>query len=111
MVPCTLAQTLMIDHDLLRPLIACAALSATFLAPDTFAQRPLAPVPAPAPRHYESGNLVFDGIPPPDPALAARLARYQQSRGATFFDWLAGRRPPIGARLRGTDPGARVCAA
>ena len=79
----------MIDHDLLRPLIACAALSATFLAPDTFAQRPLAPVPAPAPRHYESGNLVFDGIPPPDPALAARLARYQQSRGATFFDWLA----------------------
>ena len=51
-----------------------------------------APVPVPArvaAQHRERGNLVFDGIPPPDPALAATLERYQQSRGATFLDWQA----------------------
>jgi len=44
---------------------------------------------SPVTQHHERGNLVFDGIPPPDAGLAARLARYQQSRGATFLDWLA----------------------
>ena len=37
----------------------------------------------------ESGNLVYEGIPQRDLALATRLARYQQSRSATFLDWLA----------------------
>ena len=48
------------------------------------------PVPARvAAQHRESGSLVFDGIPLPDPALAATLERYEQSRGATFLDWQA----------------------
>jgi dipeptidyl aminopeptidase/acylaminoacyl peptidase len=41
------------------------------------------------PQHRERGSLVFDGIPLPDPALAAVLERYEQSRGATFLDWQA----------------------
>jgi len=44
---------------------------------------------APAAAHRERGALVFEGVPPVDPALAARLARYLQSRGATFLDWTA----------------------
>src|SRR5215470_19848894 len=47
------------------------------------------PVPQPAAfipppqvlQHRERGNLIFDGIPPPNPEVATRLARYQQSRG------------------------------
>ena len=38
--------------------------------------------------HVERGNLIFEGIPRPDPEIAARLERYQQSRAATFLDWL-----------------------
>jgi hypothetical protein len=41
------------------------------------------------PSHQERGNLIFEGIPPLDTALAARLERYQQSRQATFLDWQA----------------------
>jgi hypothetical protein len=41
------------------------------------------------PSHQERGNLVFEGIPPLDTAMAARLERYQQSRQATFLDWQA----------------------
>ncbi len=49
------------------------------------------PIPAPAagaPLHRESGDLVFDNIPPPSAALAARLSRYLESRGASLLDWL-----------------------
>lgn len=42
---------------------------------------------APAARH-EQGNLIFDGIPQRDPALAGRLQRYLDSRRANFLDWL-----------------------
>ncbi len=42
----------------------------------------------PLPSRAERGNLIFEGIPPLDAALAARLDRYQQSRGASFMDWL-----------------------
>ena len=38
--------------------------------------------------HVERGNLIFEGIPNPDQEIAARLERYQQSRSATFLDWL-----------------------
>jgi dipeptidyl aminopeptidase/acylaminoacyl peptidase len=41
------------------------------------------------PSHQERGNLIFEGIPPLDTAMAARLERYQQSRQATFLDWQA----------------------
>jgi dipeptidyl aminopeptidase/acylaminoacyl peptidase len=40
------------------------------------------------PARRERGALTFEGIPPTDPALAARLERYGQSRGATFLDWM-----------------------
>ena len=73
----------MTDHRLL--IAACAALSVAVLAASgAAAQQP----PSPAPQHRTHGDLVYDGIPPPDPALAARLQRYQQSRGATFLDWM-----------------------
>ena len=41
------------------------------------------------PRHLERDNLVFEGMPPLDGKMAARLDRYQQSRQATFLDWQA----------------------
>ena len=43
---------------------------------------------APTPSHQERGSLIFEGIPPRDTALAGRVERYQQSRQATFLDWL-----------------------
>jgi dipeptidyl aminopeptidase/acylaminoacyl peptidase len=45
--------------------------------------------PTPAGQRREHGSLVYDGIPPAEPALAAKLGRYQQSRSATFLDWQA----------------------
>jgi dipeptidyl aminopeptidase/acylaminoacyl peptidase len=44
---------------------------------------------AQAPSHQEHGNLILEGIPPLDAGMAERLARYQQSRQATFLDWQA----------------------
>jgi dipeptidyl aminopeptidase/acylaminoacyl peptidase len=40
------------------------------------------------PVHEERGNLVLEGIPAPDPALAERLERYLHARQANFLDWL-----------------------
>jgi dipeptidyl aminopeptidase/acylaminoacyl peptidase len=63
----------------------------TALAAGTAAVLLAATAPAPAagaPLHRESGDLVFDNIPPPDAALAARLSRYLESRGARLLDWL-----------------------
>ncbi|HVN43735.1 MAG TPA: prolyl oligopeptidase family serine peptidase [Steroidobacteraceae bacterium] len=61
-------------------------------------------------QHRERGNLVFDGIPPADPALAARLERYQQSRGATFLDWLADGTLLVSTRFGDTEQVHRVSA-
>jgi dipeptidyl aminopeptidase/acylaminoacyl peptidase len=61
-------------------------------------------------QHRERGNLIFDGIPPPDPTLAARLARYQQSRGATFLDWLADGSLLVSTRFGDTEQVHRVSA-
>lgn len=44
--------------------------------------------PFTVPTHRIAGKLVFDGIPPPEAGLDARLGRYQDSRQATFLDWL-----------------------
>jgi dipeptidyl aminopeptidase/acylaminoacyl peptidase len=41
------------------------------------------------PSHQEHGDLILEGIPPLDASMAERLARYQQSRQATFLDWQA----------------------
>jgi protease II len=75
----------MTDRRLCSTLAAWAALLlALSAAPGAGAQQAGNALP-----RRERGNLVFDGIPPSDPALAERLFRYQQSRGATFLDWLA----------------------
>jgi acetyl esterase/lipase/Tol biopolymer transport system component len=78
------------------PAPAAAPAASSAAAPLAQAAAPLPPQPAaafipqgPLIQHRERGDLVFDGIPPADAGLAARLARYQQSRGATFLDWLA----------------------
>jgi dipeptidyl aminopeptidase/acylaminoacyl peptidase len=71
-------------HRMLRTLTACVALT-VLAAAGARAQQPGVPLT----QHRESGELLYDGIPPPDAALAARLARYLQSRGATFLDWTA----------------------
>jgi acetyl esterase/lipase len=42
----------------------------------------------PTPAHQERGNLILEGIPAPDAALAERLERYLHARDATFLDWL-----------------------
>jgi acetyl esterase/lipase len=47
-----------------------------------------AQAPMPTPVRQERGNLVLEGIPAPDPALAARLERYLHAREASFLDWL-----------------------
>src|SRR2546429_8005065 len=74
----------MTDHcSLAAALAMCAAAGVAVLcAPQSRAQQP-------APAHRERGNLVFENIPLADAALMARLERYQQSRQATFLDWLA----------------------
>jgi dipeptidyl aminopeptidase/acylaminoacyl peptidase len=94
----------MTDRRLL-PLPVGAALLVTLLAASA--------VPAQqgvAPQHRERGNLIFDGIPPPDPGLAARLERYQQSRGATFLDWLSDGSMLISTRFGDTAQVHRVAA-
>src|SRR5437762_2831177 len=64
-------------------LAVCAAAGvAALCASASLAQQP-------APAHRELGNLVLESVPLPDAALMARLERYQQSRQATFLDWLA----------------------
>ena len=65
---------------------------------------------SPVTQHHERGNLVFDGIPPADAGLAARLARYQQSRGATFLDWLADGSLLVSTRFGDTEQVHRVSA-
>jgi Tol biopolymer transport system component/dienelactone hydrolase len=71
---------------------------------------PAAPPPSAAQRR-ESGTLLLDGVPTPDPALGALLARYQQSRGATFLDWLADGSILVSTRFGETEQVHRVAAA
>src|SRR5215469_2489519 len=59
-------------------------------------------------QHRVHGNLIFDGVPPPEPSLAARVARYQQSRGATFLDWLADGSLLVSTRFGDTEQVHRV---
>jgi acetyl esterase/lipase len=64
----------------------------------------------PATLRRESGALRFEGVPLPDAALAAQLARYQHSRGATFLDWLADGSLLISTRFGETEQVHRVAA-
>jgi dipeptidyl aminopeptidase/acylaminoacyl peptidase len=97
----------MTHRDSRRTLAACAALCGLTAA--SLAQQPPLP-PPPAPQHREHGNLIFDGIPLPDPALAATLERYQQSRGATFLDWLPDGSMLIATRFGESEQVHRVAA-
>jgi len=63
-----------------------------------------------AAQHRERGTLVFENIPLPDTALMARLGRYQQSREATFLDWLADGGMLIATRFGDTEQLHRVAA-
>ncbi len=97
----------MTDHYPLRTLAARVALSVTLFTP--FAA-PAQQAVAPASQHREQGDLVYDGIPAPDPTLVARLARYQQSRGATLLDWTADGSLLIETRFGDTTQVHRVSA-
>jgi dipeptidyl aminopeptidase/acylaminoacyl peptidase len=57
--------------------------------------------PFAVPTHRVDGTLVFDGIPPLDASLAARVRRYEEWRQATFLDWL-----PDGSMLVATRFGS-----
>jgi dipeptidyl aminopeptidase/acylaminoacyl peptidase len=77
------------------------------------AAQPLVPPPrwtAPLLQRREHGNLVFDNIPPVDPALAARLGRYLQSRQAMLLDWLPDGSLLIATRFGDTEQVHRVSA-
>ncbi|TLY77644.1 MAG: S9 family peptidase [Gammaproteobacteria bacterium] len=77
------ASPMIATEPVSRARIALTAASVVvFLAHQGRAQQ------APVPPRQERGSLVFEGIPPLDAALAARLERYQQSRQASFLDWL-----------------------
>src|SRR5260370_22734933 len=96
----------MADHcSIPAALAVCAAAGlAALTASVSLAQQ------AAAPQHRERGNLVFENIPLPDTALMARLERYQQSREATFLDWLADGGMLIATRFGDTQQLHRVAA-
>jgi dipeptidyl aminopeptidase/acylaminoacyl peptidase len=85
-----------------RPL-ARAGLAAALFATTCLAQS--------AGQHREFGNLVFDGVPLPEPALAAGVDRYLHSRGATFLDWTADGGLLIATRFGESEQVHRVAAA
>src|SRR5581483_4041296 len=64
----------------------------------------------PGPSHQERGSLIFEGIPAPDSSLAMRLERYQQSRGATFLDWLPDGGMLVATRFGNAEQVHRVAA-
>jgi dipeptidyl aminopeptidase/acylaminoacyl peptidase len=65
----------------------------------------------PAPVHQESGNLVLEGIPAAEPALAERVERYLHARQATFLDWLPDGAMLITTRFGETDEVHRIASA
>ncbi|HTD10878.1 MAG TPA: prolyl oligopeptidase family serine peptidase [Steroidobacteraceae bacterium] len=83
-------------------------LAAALFGGASAAAQQAAPPAAGAPTHLERGNLVFEGIPPPDTALNARLDAYLQSREATFLDWLPDGSMLIATRFGDTTQVHRV---
>ena len=91
--------------------VATLALPGALLAQS----QPLVPSPPlaqsqPGPSHQERGSLIFEGIPAPDSSLAMRLERYQQSRGATFLDWLPDGGMLVATRFGNAEQVHRVAA-
>jgi len=68
--------------EILRALPLFASLAAA--AVGTAQAQPQLPTPV----HQERGNLILEGIPSLDPALAERVERYLHTRQASFVDWL-----------------------
>jgi len=58
--------------------------------------------------HREEGALIYENVPASDPALAARLERYLQSRRASFHDWTPEGGMLIGTRFADTEQLHRV---
>ncbi|HEY2275229.1 MAG TPA: S9 family peptidase [Steroidobacteraceae bacterium] len=105
------------------PCAAALALAMCATAPGRQTALPEPPAPTqPTPAHAsaaqllpllprrERGNLVYDNIPAPDPALAARLGSYLQSRQATFLDWLPDGSLLMSTRFGDTEQIHRVAA-
>jgi dipeptidyl aminopeptidase/acylaminoacyl peptidase len=104
-----------------RALIACAVALTNALGAAAGAQtapaQPGAAQAAPPPtqmapllQRRERGSLVYDNIPPADPALAARIMRYLQSRQASLLDWLSDGSLLIATRFGETEQVHRVAA-
>jgi dipeptidyl aminopeptidase/acylaminoacyl peptidase len=72
-------------RHLTRPLAAAPILVLISLAFASFTE---AQQPATGTLRRESGNLILEGIPQRDPALADKLARYINGRNARFLSWL-----------------------
>jgi dipeptidyl aminopeptidase/acylaminoacyl peptidase len=62
------------------------------------------------PSHQERGNLIMEGVPSPDAALAARLERYQHARQANFLDWLPDGSMLVATRFAEVEQVHRVAA-
>jgi dipeptidyl aminopeptidase/acylaminoacyl peptidase len=60
--------------------------------------------------HQERGNLVLEGIPAPDVALAERLERYLHVRQSNFLDWLPDGGMLISTRFGDVDEAHRIAA-
>lgn len=69
--------------------------------------REIAPTPAPVVRE-EVGPRVSENIPAVPPALIERLARYQNTRGASFAGWLADGGMVVVTRFGETNQAHRV---
>jgi dipeptidyl aminopeptidase/acylaminoacyl peptidase len=67
-----------------------------------------APDAAPTPVRETVGNRSTEGIPPVPPELAARLARYQSTRGAAFAGWLSDGAMLVLTRFGNTQQAHRV---
>ena len=63
---------------------------------------------APSFSHREEDALIYENVPPKDPALSARLETYLQSRHASFFDWTPEGGMLIGTRFADTEQLHRV---
>ncbi len=72
------------------------------------AQDAAAPSASDAEQRTVAGTRTTEGIPTLDPALAERLARYQNTRGATFAGWLDEGAMLIATRFGETDQVHRV---
>ncbi|HEY4342080.1 MAG TPA: alpha/beta fold hydrolase [Steroidobacteraceae bacterium] len=74
-----------------NPVLAlCLALGSGLLAqaPRTHAANPVMPIPVQGLPAQSRGMLIFDGVPPIDPKLGARLGDYLVGRDASFAAWL-----------------------